>query len=169
MVEYSVRPEYSPRGDKGTLLTQIDNSADSVNDKNVKKAIVEAEDRVPSSLKIESHIVDGENLQNLQRRGSILNSTIANPIPRNLASYYISTSVRPVCVNLSTDNAAKIATVPGFTPAMAQKIEAEQQRRRAQGILRFSSYDQITALVGVSVSQLRTLEQQNFIKLFGTP
>jgi len=163
IVEYVVKPHYAARGDKATLLARISSSTDSADAKRVKSAIVVAEDWVPVSLKVEAYILD----ETLKRKNTVLDQSLDNPIQRNYDSYYLLSSTIPVPVNLSTDDALKIATLPGIGKVLAERIVEVREERRKKGIDRFSSYKQISQLVaGIGESRLKTLEDAGHVKLY---
>ena len=159
ITEYVVTPNYSPRSDKGSLLTRIANSLEPADAKRVKSAIVEAEDWVPISLSIQAYILD----ESLQRRNTILNLPITNAVDRRYEGYYLSSSPRPVEVNLNTDDEATIATVLGIGLTLASRIVKVRDERRNS---RFSSFEQISELVdGIGASRLRTLKEARHVQL----
>lgn len=163
IVEFFVKPNYSARGDKGTLLARIGTSQESADAKRVKSAIVVAEDWVPTYLKIEAYILD----EALQRKNTVINQQIQNPLDRNYESYHLLSSQIPVPVNLSTDDAIKIATLPGIGQVLAERIVKVREERRSRKIYRFSSYEQISELVpGIGASRLKTLESAGHVRLY---
>ncbi|MBD1848309.1 DUF4157 domain-containing protein [Cyanobacteria bacterium FACHB-63] len=164
IVEYSVIPNYSVRGDKSSLLTRISTSSESADVKRVKAAIVEAEDWVPRSLTVEAHILD----ESLQRKSTIISQSIINPINRSYESYYLSSSPKPLSVNLSVDDDARIATIPGIGQALAVKIYKVQIDRKKLGLERpFTSYEQLGREVPeISSAQMTTLREASYVKLY---
>ena len=163
IVEYAVRPNYVARGDKSTLLASINASREPADAKRIKAAIVEAEDWVPASLNLQAYILD----EALQRRNTILSQSVANPIERNFESYYLSSTVRPIPVNLSVDDAMTIATLPGIGRVLAERIVAVREERRSRGIVRFSSFEQISELVsGIGASRLQALSSAGQVRLY---
>lgn len=134
IIEYRVIPDYSARSDKISLLTRIKNSRDSADVKRVKSAIVEGEDWVPRSLSVQAYILD----KSLRRRNSIMDKTIPNPVERNYDSYHLTSSPRPVPVNLSVDDARKIATLPGIGQTLAERIVAARDAREGRRLLLMS-------------------------------
>src|SRR5262249_4846700 len=103
IVEYDVTPIVAKRSDKAGLLAKIDNSREGAEYKKVKKAIVEAEDFVPSELDIEAHMLDEVKQNEFKRRESFLTIKVPNPIPRDFNKYYLRTEPKPAPVNLSTE------------------------------------------------------------------
>ncbi|NEO93282.1 MAG: hypothetical protein F6K56_24900, partial [Moorea sp. SIO3G5] len=164
IVEYTVKPKYSERSDKSSLKKAINSSLDSVDTKRVKLAIVEAEDFVPTSLTVQAYILD----ESLKQKKKILDQPVSNPIDRNYASYYISSTPKPVPVNLSEDNASKIATLPGIGQVLADRIVEVRRKRRSQKFNRpFTSYAQLSELVsGIGEERMQALEKTGHIKLY---
>jgi hypothetical protein len=160
IVEYEVMPVVSSRSDRAGLITRINASREPEETKRVRRAIVEAEDFVPNMLTIRAHVLD----ERLQRRGALLNQSIQNAVSRELDRYYLSTTPRPVPVNLSEDDEATIATLPGIGMVLARRIVAA----RPGGTGRFSSYRQVADLVdGIGEERLRALESAGHVRLFG--
>lgn len=162
IVEYIVVPIYTARGDKTNLVNRINSSAEPQTTKQTKEAIVIAEDSVPTSLRIETYILD----ETLQRRNSIFNQTIPNPVDRVYDHYYLANTPRPAPVNLSTDDESKIGTV--LPQAIADRLVAIRNARRSQGIAtRWSSYQQLSDLVpGIGATRLRALQEAAHVSLY---
>jgi hypothetical protein len=159
IVEYEVKPVVGARIDKKTLLDEIDTSRDPPDAKREKRSIVEAEDNVPISLKVQAWLLDDD----LKHRSTLIDQTIPNPVPRNFNNYYLATTPRPVPVNLSTDEAEVIATVPGISLVVAKRIV--KAREDLGG--RFASYQRLAELVeGIGQTELQTLEDAGHIRLF---
>ncbi len=157
IVEYSVVPSVGARSDKRSLLSEIDRSADPPEAKRVKSAIVEAEDLAPQSMKVEAYILD----EKLARKNSILNKSIPNAIERSFSSYHLSSTPRPVPVNLSVDDVDTIKTLPGIGAVLAQRIVD------VRGTKRFTSYQQIAEKVdGIGAGRLEALQQAGHVTLY---
>ena len=167
IVEYSVVPNYSPRSDKVALLTGINSGPEAADAKRIKVAIVEAEDFVPASLRINAWLLEeGPSTGQFQQKGAIISRTLENPIERSLNSYYLSSTPRPEKINLSTSPPNKIAVFLG--PTLAQRlVDARDARERQTGATRWTSYQQIAAAVpGISTEQLSALERAGHVSLF---
>jgi DNA uptake protein ComE-like DNA-binding protein len=163
IVEMNVTPDYAARGDKSALLTRIANSKESADAKRVKSAIVEGEDWAPPSLSVQAYLLD----ESLNRKNTIMNQKIPNPVDRRYESYHLASSPKPIPVNLSTADAAAIATLPGIGPVLAERIIAVRDEREDRGIYRFSSYEQIADLVsGIGPGKLKALEEAGHVQLY---
>jgi len=163
IVEYSVVPSYSSRGDKASLLGAISSSSDAAEAKRVKSEIVKAEDSVPTSLTVDAYILD----ENLKRKDAVISQAISNPVDRNLNSYFLASMPKPVAVNLSEDGTDKIQTLPGIGAVLAERIVKVREDRKKQGFQRFGSYQQIADLVaGIGEGKLAALEQAGHVKLY---
>jgi len=159
IVEYAVKSNYGSRSDKSSLLARIQNSTDDIQTKQIKSSIVHAEEWVPHSLSVEGYILD----ESLQRRNTFLNQAITNSVNRDYTSYFLATTPRPQPVNLSTDSAARIASVPGIGMVLAQRIvDLRVSRGR-----RFATYQQISdGVPGIGTDRLQSLESAGHVKLY---
>jgi len=160
IVEYSVVPNFGARSDKAALLNAIDKSAESTEVKRVKSAIVEAEDMAPHSMTVQAHILD----ESLKKKGTVLSKSIPNAIERSYSSYHLSSSPKPIPVNLSVDGVDKIMTLPGIGEVLAQRIV---QARVDRGGKRFSSYEQLAEEVkGIGDEKMKALDQAGHVRLY---
>jgi hypothetical protein len=158
-VSYTVTPIFEPR-DNTALESRIDASADSPDAKRVKKAIVEAEQFVPASLQIRGQLLDETGRT---PRGTFLDSTVPNPVPRGLDTYYLSSSPAPVSVNLSASAAPQImAGCPSITPAIAQSIV---DNRPTGG---YRTYAALVAAVPGVAPHVAALTNARNVRLFGS-
>jgi DNA uptake protein ComE-like DNA-binding protein len=163
IVEYSVVPNFGARSDKGALLSAIIKSAEPAETKRVKSAIVEAEDLAPNSMTVQAHILD----ETLTRKNAVISKNIPNAIERSYGSYYLSSTPKPIQVNLSVDGVDKIMTLPGIGEVLAQRIVDARQAIIDSGGKRFSSYKQIAEKVtGIGEGKLKELGQNGNVTLY---
>jgi DNA uptake protein ComE-like DNA-binding protein len=160
IVDYEVTPQYAARGAIRGLLARLESSREAQAAKKVKRAIIEAERQVPTSLSVKALIVDRQ----LKKQNTVLAQTIDNPVSHELADYHLATSLPPEPVNLSEDDADLLQTVHGIGLAIAQRIVRE--RKKLPGG-RWSTYRQLAERVGgISEQTLQGLEDGKHIKLF---
>jgi DNA uptake protein ComE-like DNA-binding protein len=111
-------------------------------------------------MTVQAHILD----ESLKKKGTVLSKSIPNAIERSYSSYHLSSSPKPIPVNLSVDGVDKIMTLPGIGEVLAQRIV---QARVDRGGKRFSSYEQLAEEVkGIGDEKMKALDQAGHVRLY---
>jgi DNA uptake protein ComE-like DNA-binding protein len=160
IVDYAVTPEYATRGAIKSLLARLEASREAQAAKKVKRAIIEAERHVPTSLTVSALIVDRQ----LKKQNTVLAQTIDNPVSQDLDDYHLATSLPPEPVDLSADGVELLQTVHGIGPVIAARIVRERKKLDSG---RWSTYQQLADRVGgISKQALQDMDDAKHIKLF---
>lgn len=152
IVEYSVKPVYQPRGDKGGLLAQV---ADPDT-----RAIIEAEDHVPFALECEAYRLD----HSLQRQGTIIATSVLNPVERDVSSYI--SGGRPNAAYLPDKDITAIrAGITAADPSLSALLAALAARKMVEAHARTGGFTRFGALAdalefSVEQEQVKSAAQQ---------
>jgi hypothetical protein len=159
VVEYTVVPRYGSQPNRRDLLDRIaGNANDDANSKRVKREIVESEDWVPLSLEVKAYIIDDRS----QRRNTILDRTLTNPVSRRYEDYFLSNSPRPQPVNLSVSPPELLVSVPGVNAAIADRIKSARDSLRR----RFLTYEEFAQAAGIGSADLQAIRGARHITLY---
>ncbi len=132
IMEYNVKPAYSTRGDKTTLIPEV-RKGRSPADAQTFENIVKAEDFVPIILQCDAHRLEKKDANSFKTIKSD-KWNVKNPIERSPQSYHIdgSKKIDPVNINsLQNMDPLKSASLPEDMQQSASAIlKAVQQRRK---------------------------------------
>ncbi|MCB2206164.1 DUF4157 domain-containing protein [bacterium] len=135
IVEYTVRPDYSARGTAAGLKQAFAARGDPHAE--VKGRIVDAEERVPTAMQCDAHILerDGESFRQTQL---IVSKSVPNPIEQDAGAYYLAGDPPPDPVFLDSSTRAVLAATTGIGDTLAGRIE--EARGGPGAVRRFGSY-----------------------------
>ncbi|MDT8324863.1 MAG: hypothetical protein RRA94_12180, partial [Bacteroidota bacterium] len=172
IVEYTVRPTYAARGAAAGLKQAFAVRGDPHAE--IKGRIAEAEERVPTSLQCEAHILEKEGASFKQKQ-QIVSTSVPNPVEQEAGSYYLAGDPPPDPVFLDSATRATMAATVEIGDTLAGKIE--EARGGAGAVRRFGSYvtmseakkeDDSDVFTAAQKQAILALQEVGHIRLFST-